>query len=179
MSKFSFTGKLKPDVVFGADGKPQITFVINEKKYVLQMVDELRDVEKLAIEVDKFRKKRSLNANNYAWHLLNEIGNVTRESKEEVYIRLLKSYGQVWQISFPAEVPVLDFVKYGEEIGESVENGVKMKHYRAYKGSSEFDTREMSIFLDGVISEAENLGIQTMTPNEIANLKSLWRNGNA
>jgi hypothetical protein len=34
----------------------------------------------------------------------------------------------------------------------------------------------MSIFIDGVVSEAEELGIQTMTPDEVAKLKSLWGN---
>ena len=48
------------------------------------------------------------------------------------------------------------------------------KHYKVYKGSSEFDTREMSIFIDGIVYEAEELGIQTMTPNEIARIKAAW-----
>jgi hypothetical protein len=43
-----------------------------------------------------------------------------------------------------------------------------------YKGSSEFDSREMSIFLDGVVSEAKEMGIPTETPNEIARLKAMW-----
>jgi hypothetical protein len=43
-----------------------------------------------------------------------------------------------------------------------------------YKGSSEFDTKEMSIFIDGIVSEAKELGIETMTPNEIARLNGLW-----
>jgi hypothetical protein len=75
------TGKLKPDVSFNVYGQPQITFVVNERADALKMVDEHRDDEKLIIKVDKFREKRSLNANNYAWHLLNAIGNVTRHSK--------------------------------------------------------------------------------------------------
>ena len=32
----------------------------------------------------------------------------------------------------------------------------------------------MSIFIDGIVSEAKNLGIETMTPNEIARMKDLW-----
>lgn len=168
------TGKLKPDVSFDAYGQPQITFVINERSDALKMVDEHRNDEKLIIKVDKFREKRSLNANNYAWHLLNAIGNATRHSKEAVYLEMLKRYGQSEIISARAEIPVLDYIKYGEEIGESTLNGKSFKHYRVYKGSSEYNTKEMSIFLDGVVSEADDLGIQTMTPNEIAKLKSLW-----
>ena len=42
------------------------------------------------------------------------------------------------------------------------------------KGSSEYDTGEMSRFIDGVISECKELGIQTMTPDEIEELKQKW-----
>ena len=40
-----------------------------------------------------------------------------------------------------------------------------------FEGSSEMDSREMAILLDGVVQEAEQLGIPTLTPNEIARLK--------
>jgi hypothetical protein len=32
----------------------------------------------------------------------------------------------------------------------------------------------MSIFIDGVVSEAKELGIQTETPNQLAEMKSRW-----
>lgn len=168
------TGQLKPDVSFNAYGQPQITFVINEKNDALNMVDELRNAEKLTLKVGKFREKRSLNANNYAWHLINEIGNATRQSKEDVYRNMLEKYGQTAMMSVRADVPALKFFKYGEEIGEGTVNGKLFKHYRVYRGSSEYDTLEMSIFIDGIVGEAEDLGIQTMTPDQIANLKNLW-----
>ena len=43
--------------------------------------------------------------------------------------------------------------------------------------SSEYDTREMAIFIDGIVSEAQALGIDTRTPEELAEMKSLWENG--
>ena len=46
--------------------------------------------------------------------------------------------------------------------------------YAMIKGSSEYDTGEMSRFIDGVISECKELGIQTMTPDEIEELKQKW-----
>ena len=36
----------------------------------------------------------------------------------------------------------------------------------------------MSIFIDGVVQEAEQLGIETKTPEEIERLKRMWNNGN-
>lgn len=167
------TGKLHYGLSFTANGNPIITLEMNEKFPTLKMVDELHDA-KLSIKIDKFREKRSLNANNYAWKIMTEIGNRTRQSKEDVYFLMLKRYGQSEMISVMAHIPIGQYVKYCEEAGESTLNGKLFKHYRVYKGSSEFDTKEMSIFIDGVVSEAKNLGINTDTPEQIAKMKDLW-----
>lgn len=151
-----------------------VTLAMNEDSTARNMVDELKNHEKLTLKIDKHREKRSLNANAYAWLLIGKIGNSTRASKEEVYFKMLKDYGQSDLVSVLAHIPVEHYFKYYEEAGESTLNGKLFKHYRVYKGSSEFDTREMSIFIDGIVSEAKNLGIETMTPNEIAKMKDLW-----
>lgn len=168
------TGRISQVSFDYVSGKPMVTFLLNEGLQARAMVDELKSQEKLTIRCDKHRQKRSLNANNYAWKLLTEIGNITRQSKEDVYFLMLKRYGQGETISVLAHVPVQEYVKYCEEFGESTLNGKLFKHWRVYKGSSEFDTKEMAIFLDGVISEAKDLGIQTETPDQIAKMKSLW-----
>ena len=87
---------------------------------------------------------------------------------------MLKRYGQSEMISVMAHIPIEKYVKYCEEAGETTLNGKLFKHYRVYKGSSEFDTKEMSIFIDGIVSEAKDLGIQTDTPDQIAKMKALW-----
>ena len=156
-------------------GTPLVTLEMNERKSALDMVDTLHEYDKLAVKIDRYKEKRSLNANAYAWLLIGKIGNSTRASKEEVYFKMLKDYGQSDLVSVLAHIPVEHYFKYYEEAGESTLNGKLFKHYRVYKGSSEFDTREMSIFIDGIVSEAKNLGIETMTPNEIAKMKDLWR----
>jgi hypothetical protein len=133
-----------------------------------------QDKEKL-FDLVEHRKKRSLNSNSYLWKLINEIANVMRMSKEEVYLQMLKDYGQSEVISLLSSINVDGYFKYYEVIGESMLNGKEFKHIRIFKGSSEYDTKEMSILLDGVIREAEQLGIQTMTKDEIEHLKELWR----
>lgn len=155
-------------------GNALLTLSINHTQSAINCYDEMHLAEKLSFKIDKYREKRSLNANNYAWKLLTEIGNVLRMSKEEVYFLMLKRYGQSEMISVKAHIPIGDFVKYCEEAGESTLNGTLFKHYKVYKGSSEFDKKEMSIFIDGIVDEAKALGIDTKTPDEIARLKSLW-----
>ena len=171
-----FTGRIMNGhyLSFSPTGKPLVILELNERENALQMVDELKAKEKLTVKIDEFKEKRSRNANNYAWKLITEIGNATRQSKDDVYLVMLKRYGQSEMISVRAGIPVGRFLKYYEEAGESTLHGKLFKHYRVYTGSSEFDTKEMSIFIDGVVSEAKELNIPTETPEQIAKMKSLW-----
>lgn len=169
------TGKIVGANIDFKTGKPTISFEVNERNDFGVLVDEMKEIDRLSIEVKPYRKRRSLNANAYAWKIIGEIADAVRAGKDEIYLKCLKRYGQSELISVLSHVPIGNYVKYYEEAGESKLNGKDFTHYRVYKGSSEFDTREMSIFIDGVVSEAKVLGIQTETPEEIAKMKSLWK----
>lgn len=171
---YELSGKIQGLAQDFASRRITLMLTVNEDAAAKNLYDDLHEADKLSIKIDKYREKRSLNANAYAWKLLTEIANVVRSSKDEVYLEMLKRYGQSEIISVLAHIPIGEYVKYCEEAGESKLNGKLFKHYKVYKGSSEFDSREMSIFLDGVVSEAKEMGIQTMTPDEVARLKSLW-----
>ena len=132
-----------------------------------------QDREKL-FEVKPYRQKRSLNANAYAWTLMNEIANRLRTSKDEVYLEMLKRYGQCEVISVLSDIDISRFVKYYEEIGKGHVEGKEFTHYRCYIGSSEYNSREMAILIDGIISEAEALGIDTLPTTAIERMKALW-----
>lgn len=134
------------------------------------------DKDKL-YEIKEYKEKRSLNANAYAWKLITEIGNVLRKSKEEVYLQMLKDYGQQEMVSVLSSINPEGFFKYYEKAGTSVLNNKEFTHYRIFKGTSEYDTKEMSIFIDGVVEEAKQLDIETKTPNELEELKRMWDNG--
>ena len=125
------------------------------------------------VKIEKQKKMKTSDQNAYAWKLMNEIGNVLRKSKDEVYFDMLKSYGQVSEICILSSINPSGYFKYYEVSSKRMFNDKEFTIYRIYKGSSEFDTREMSIFIDGVIQEAKQLGIQTLTPNQLLELKSM------
>jgi hypothetical protein len=127
-------------------------------------------------EIKEHKEKRSLNANNYAWKLMTEIGNVLLKSKEEIYLQMLKDYGQSEMISIKSDINIKGYFKYYEIAGQSILNGTAFTHYKIFKGTSEYDSKEMSIFIDGVVQEAKQLGIETKTPQELEELKRLWDN---
>lgn len=136
-----------------------------------------QDREKL-FEVKPYRQKRSLNANSYAWVLINEIANRLRTSKDEVYQEMLKRYGQSKVISVLSEIDISRFVKYYEEIGKGHVEGKEFTHYRCYIGSSEYDSREMAILIDGIVDEAQELGIDTLPTTAVERMKALWQGQN-
>ena len=138
-------------------------------------ISEILSSEKpLVVKIEPVKKKRSLDSNAYCWVLIGQIADILRASKEEVYFNMLKNYGQSTVVSVLSEINVTGFFKYYEEFGRGEVNGKDFTHYKVYKGSSEFDTKEMAILIDGVISEAQELGIDTRTPEEIEKMKSLW-----
>lgn len=130
------------------------------------------------IKIDKHRNKRSLDANAYSWVLQNAIANVLRISKEEVHFEMLKSYGQRDYTNFLANVNIADYYNYYEEVGTFKQNNNTFKSYMVYKGTHNYDSKEMSIFLDGLVQEARNLGIETLEDREINELvKEMEKNG--
>lgn len=45
-------------------------------------------------ELKEYKEKRSKSQNAYAWEIIGKIANIQRLSKEEVYLQMLKDYGQ-------------------------------------------------------------------------------------
>lgn len=125
-------------------------------------------------EIKEYHKKRSLNANAYAWALIGKIADVLRNSKDEIYLEMLKKYGQSEVVSVLSDINVTGYFKYFEEIATVKLQGKNFTHYKVFKGTSEYNTAEMAVFIDGVISEADELGIDTLPPDEVKKIKSLW-----
>ena len=129
-----------------------------------------QDREKI-FEIKEFKEHRTLSQNSYLWKLINELANKIGISKEDMYLKMLKDYGQSEVISMLSSINPNGYFKYFESIGTGVVNNKEFTHYRIYKGSSEYNTIEMKYLLDGIIQECENVGIPTLTINEIQNMK--------
>lgn len=117
------------------------------------------------------KKHRSISQNAYMWQLINQISAVVNKSKEDVYLEMLKDYGVSEIVSMLSTINPKGFFKYYEEIGKGLVNNKEFTHYKLFKGSSEYNSKEMSVLIDGVIQEAENLGIPTLTKEEIEKMR--------
>lgn len=108
-------------------------------------------------EIKEVNSSRTLSQNSIAWALITLIANELKKSKEEVYIDMLKDYGQSMLIPVPkGEKPIFKYYIYKSS---SILNGKEADWYLVLKGSSEFDKKEMTIFIDGIVQECNNLDI--------------------
>lgn len=157
----------------------------NETIVILKMdasavqLDKYRD-KVLAVNLKPYRKKRSTTSNGYYWILVRELCNKLRISQTEMHNRLLADYGQELIIDGVMDYSLKDhnFQWLRSEEGHykpsgrsvTLPDGTVLDIYWTVRGSSTYNTEEMSILIDGAIQECKELGIETMTPEELQRL---------
>lgn len=158
-------------------------------------VEELRKLKnmgKLAVTIKKFRQKRSLDANAYYWELLTKLAEAIRISKPMAHNMMLRRYGQRFtidgqlvQILIPdteqAEREALQAETYHIKPTSHTKEAKDGKRYRSYvmlKGSSCYNTQEMSELIEGLISECREQNIETLPPAELERLLGLYEKRN-
>lgn len=173
------TGRIAGASVDFASGKSMLTLEVNEKNDFKLLVDEMRDKDKLSIEVKPYRKKRSLDANAYFWVLCDKLAEKLCKSKTEVYRELIREIGGVSDTVCVVNSAVERFRSQwqGKGLGwftEATESKIEgCTIVTVYYGSSTFDTAQMSRLLDMCIEACKEQGIQVETPEEVARMKSL------
>lgn len=134
------------------------------------------------LEVREHRKKRSLDANAYAWMLINELAKVLRITPCEVYRQAIQSIGGNYEVIPIKEEAAKHFRRIWEaqglgwpcvDMGQSKIPGYR--NLRAYYGSSTYDTRQMSILIDNLVQDCKALGIETMSAEELESLLGTQR----
>lgn len=136
----------------------------------------------LTIEIKQKRPKRSLNANAYAWVLIGDIAEALNLSNYAVYEVMLQRYSKAYtyiivkpEAVAQTQATLKDAHIYAYPIGDKSVDGKDGVQLQLYWGSSTFDTSQMARLIDGIISEAQELGIDTKTPDEIAKMKMEWK----
>lgn len=169
------TGKILNITKDYMSGQLQITFAINEPS-AAQAVNDIKGCDKLSIKAVRFREKRSLDANALLWLCLGKIADALRADKWDIYLQMLKRYGKYTHICVKPHV--VDAVKAQwrecEEIGEVNINGQNAVQMLCYFGSSTYDTKEFSRLLDGVISEMQEMGLDTPTSEDMRRALEQW-----
>ncbi len=156
-------------------GKYNITFELDEGN--IKDLDRLSGNKELMIQAKVHRNKRSLDSNAYAWVLMQKIAEATGLDKWDVYLNCLQRYSRAFThvIVKPNAIDRLkELYRVCIDLGEVTVNGKTGHQLQVYFGSSTFDTKEMSVFIDGIVSECRDLEIELLPPSEIERMKEEW-----
>lgn len=175
------TGKIE-NIFYTSKGQAVVALSINEREAV-ERIQLLEKFDKLDINIKKYSEKRSLSANSYFWQLVDKIKDTRDKSEDEVYQHMLSQYGQN---QYKDDGNIATFLlPYGTKlIGEIFTHSAAVKtvelkgqlftYYRMLRGSSTYTSAEMSVLIDGIVSEAKELDIETLTPQELAAMCERW-----
>lgn len=138
------------------------------------------------IDFDKHHEKRSKDANSYFHVLVGKLADALHESKHYIKNKIVAEYGQpyiydgkiaTYTTTIPPEVihnlSQTDFHLWHTNTNQL--DGETWYSYRVYQKTSEMNSKDFSIMLDGLIWECQQLDIETMTPDELQRLEGYER----
>ena len=173
------------DIVFDAakwsmdDSGTWLSIKVEDPRKARSLVS-LMSGEKWMAAIREWKQKRSLDANAYFWTLVNKISSETRISPTEIYREMVKEVPDNKVVICVQNTQKKAIMKgweqkgigwISEDLGDSKIDGCS--NLRLTMGSSTYDTKQMSILIDLAVQECKQLGIETMTPEEIARLEGL------
>lgn len=170
-----FAGRFKTMVKDWRGEGQEITFTVDGNLTAAQL-ESIADAEKLRITAVKWHKKRSLDANALLWKCLGDIAASLGADKWQIYLMMLKRYGKYTYVCVRPEA--VEMVKRQwretEEVGKVEINGQEAVQLLCYYGSSTYDTKQFSTLLDGVISEMQEMGLETPASEEMRRSLEEW-----
>lgn len=128
-------------------------------------------------EIKKHRDKRSGEANRYAWALMGKLAAVTGIHKDMIYREYVRGIGDNFEVfHVPDDAARAELSKLWDSRGlgwlvDDLGNGDIVCYY----GSSTYDTAQMSRFIDLIVQDCREQGIQTETPEELARMVEDWK----
>ena len=171
-----------PEVVRTSKGFT-ISFLVdpNEIDNLYSIANSVQEGKEYDLIIRKRPKKKSTDANAYAWKLISLIAEEVGLTPIEVYkqqILNMYTYRDVLIRDEDINKEIEDWKAQGigwlcEIVGQSREHE-GYSWLRKYRGSSSFDSKDMANFIDNIIFEAKELGIQTEPKHKVDELKSKW-----
>ena len=147
-----------------------------------ELCEKLLKDKKYDLTVKQHRKHRSLDANAYAWTLIDKLSAALHKKKSEIYRETIKNIGGVSEsfcLPTAAAVRLAESWDDGSHLGRQaiMEDAIfeGCSNLTLFFGSSEYDTKQMSALIDSIIEDCKAVGIETLPPEKLALLKEEWR----
>ena len=166
-------------------GKLNVTFQIDTEP-IAELNEWGRTSDVLDIIAKKHTKKRSLTANAYFHVLVGKIADKLGISKTRAKNILICRYGQ--QDFLDDGNPII--LKTNISVEKMLEqeflhcqackvdrqhDGSEVLFYKVFRGSHTLDSKEMAVLIDGTVQEAKELGIETISPDELKRMVERWQ----
>lgn len=170
------TGKLE-GLMFLPDGRTGLTVSVNED--CRQLFDDLKN-EDIDITIKKHRQKRSLDANAYAWVLMDKLAAKLGYKKEDVYRYAVRNVGGNTDTVCVKLEAMNRLIEQWQKNGLGLVADVAPSKIEGctnvilYYGTSTFDSYQMSRFIDSLVQDCKDLGIETMPPEKLKGLLDEW-----
>lgn len=156
--------------------------ILKVQASLIKVQQDLLKGKKIDVEIKEHRERRSLDANAYFHLLVDKLAKALGISAEDCKVKMVLDYGTIdtdeqgLKIGFKLleSISVDKVCKYAKKIGSVVENGRNFNQYIVYKPTHEYNSKEMATLINGVVEECKQVGIETRTPLEIAELCNLW-----
>ena len=161
--------------------KSKISLLLDTKE--IEIVEQLKNENKLNVELKKWRKKRSNDANAYCWVLCDKIAKKLTVpnaivTKEQVYRDAIMHIG-TFEAMIVEEKTFENWKRVWNSQGlgflvEVVDKKDKCVKIHCYYGSSTYDTKEMWLLIQLLIDEAQSQGIETKPAQDIESMMKEW-----
>lgn len=177
MAKLDTTGTITDLNMDFNTSKPKITILLDTNNK--ELIEELKNDGKLNIELKKYRKKRSLDSNAYAWTLLGELQDVLNIPKEEIYRDLIRNIGSYEIVPVKNEAVEKFRLAWSKNglgwITETMKSKLEgFTNVVTYYGSSTYNTKEMTRLINLIVEECKQFEIETKPQKEIDSLLKEW-----
>lgn len=126
------------------------------------------------------KKKRSLEANAYAWTLIDKLAESTGLSKVEIYRDTIRDVGGVSDTLCMKDEAVEMFCRVWQDKGLGWQTETfpsKLPgcvNVIAHYGTSVYTTAQMSRLIDHLVQDCKALGIETLSPDRLQSLVEAW-----
>lgn len=124
---YELVGRIKDLAIDFRSKEAVLTLSITNKNDAENCFDELNNAEKLVFKIGKYREKRSLDSNAYAWVLMDRLAEKLNMTKEEIYKGYIKEIGGVSEVVCVKNEAVEKLCEGGDIMGL----GGRRKRFRA------------------------------------------------
>ena len=171
------TGTL--NLMYDAEGRAILSLRTPDRNEARDTYAKFQDAE-VDATFKKHRKKRSLDANAYAWVLMDKLAFATGLTKEQIYRSAVKDIGGNTETVCAVDESVdrlrtawgMNGLGWQSETTPSKIPGCT--NVILYYGSSTYDAQQMSRLIDGLIQDCRSLNIETLPPDKLALMMEEW-----